>query len=171
MRSQVIVDTGILVALIDCRDRHHTWVKEQLTQITPPLITCEAVISESWFLLQRVKKGQETLLQLLANRHVKIEFDLDAELETVSALLTRYKSVPVSLADAELVRLAELHPNSFVFTLDSDFQLLLEASLHLPESQQLDRLQINLQKLYPHSECKSVVETAGRSLLNLTKVE
>ena len=123
MLHQVIADTGILVALIDRRDRYHVWVTEQLTQIAPPLLTCEAVISETWFLLQRVKNGRETLLQLLEQRQVVIQFDLDAELTTVVALLTCYQSVPVSLADAELVRMAELYSNSFVFTLDSDFQI------------------------------------------------
>lgn len=123
MLHQVIVDTGILVALIDRRDRHHTWVSAQLTQIVPPLLTCEAVISETWFLLQRVRNGRETLLQLLDQRQVVVQFDLDAELTTVVALLTRYQSVPVSLADAELVRMAELYPNSLVFTLDTDFQI------------------------------------------------
>ncbi|GAX43856.1 PIN domain protein like [Tolypothrix sp. NIES-4075] len=123
MLYQVIVDTGVLVALIDQRDQYHTWVTEQLTQIASPLLTCEAVISETWFLLQRVNNGRETLLQLLAQRQVVIQFNLDAELATVLALLTCYQSVPVSLADAELVRMAELYPNSFVFTLDSDFQI------------------------------------------------
>ncbi|MFN6477936.1 type II toxin-antitoxin system VapC family toxin [Nostoc sp. DedQUE07] len=123
MLHQVIVDTGVLVALIDRRDRYHIWVTEQLTQIAPPLLTCEAVISEAWFLLQRVNNGRETLLQLLAQRQVVIQFNLDEELTTVLALLTCYQSVPVSLADAELVRMAELYPNSFIFTLDSDFQI------------------------------------------------
>lgn len=84
-------------------DRYHTWVTEQLTQIAPPLLTCEAVISETWFLLQRVKNGHKALIQLLEQRQVVIEFDLDVELPDVVALLTRYQSVPVSLADAELV--------------------------------------------------------------------
>ncbi|MBW4660229.1 MAG: PIN domain-containing protein [Drouetiella hepatica Uher 2000/2452] len=123
MLDQVIADTGVLVALIDRRDRHHAWVTQQLTQIAPPLLTCEAVVSETWFLLQRVKNGWEALLQLLERRQVVIQFDLDAELATVVALLTCYQSVPVSLADAELVRMAELYSNSFVFTLDSDFQI------------------------------------------------
>ena len=123
MLDPVIADTGVLVALIDRRDRHHVWVTERLTQIAPPLLTCEAVISETWFLLQRVKNGRETLIQLLERRQVVIQFDLDAELTTVVALLTCYQSVPVSLADAELVRMAELYSNSFVFTLDSDFQI------------------------------------------------
>jgi uncharacterized protein len=70
MLHQVIVDTGILVALIDRRDRHHAWVTEQLLQIVPPLLTCEAVISETWFLLQRVRNGRATLLQLLDQRQV-----------------------------------------------------------------------------------------------------
>jgi uncharacterized protein len=123
MIDQVIVDTGVLVALIDRRDHYHAWVTEQLTQIAPPLLTCEAVISETWFLLQRVKNGRETLLKLLEQGQVIVQFDLDAELTAVVALLTRYQSVPVSLADAALVRMAELYPNSFVFTLDSDFQI------------------------------------------------
>jgi len=119
----VIVDTGVLMAVIDRRDRYYTWVTEQLTQIVPPLLTCEAVISETWFLLQRVKNGRKTLLQLLNHRQVEVQFDLDSELEAVIALLTRYQSVPVSLADAELVRMAELYPKSSVFTLDSDFHI------------------------------------------------
>ncbi len=123
MLQQVIVDTGVLVALVDRLDRYHAWVTEQLTQIAPPLLTCEAVISETWFLLQRVKNGRETLLQLLERRQVEVQFNLNAELATVVALLTRYQSVPVSLADAELVRMAELYSNSSVFTLDSDFQI------------------------------------------------
>lgn len=131
MLQQVIVDTGVLVALIDRRDRYHAWVTEQLTQIAPPLLTCEAVISETWFLLQRVKNGREILLQLLNHRQIEVQFDLDAELATVVALLTRYQSVPVSLADAELVRMAELFANSSVFTLDSDFQIYRKNRDHL----------------------------------------
>jgi uncharacterized protein len=121
MHYQVIVDTGILLALIDRNDGHHTWVTEQLKEIAPPLLTCEAVISESWFLLQRVNRGREILLQLLAQKQIIIQFDLDAELVTVMTLLSRYQSVPVSLADAELVRMSELYPSSLIFTLDSDF--------------------------------------------------
>jgi uncharacterized protein len=123
MLDRVIVDTGILVAAIDRRDSRHAWVTEQLTHISPPLLTCEAVISETWFLLQRVKNGRETLLQLLTDRHVEVRFNLQLELPATLALLDRYRSVPVSLADAELVRMSELYSHSYVFTLDSDFQI------------------------------------------------
>lgn len=123
MHNQVIVDTGVLIALIDRFDNYHPWVVEQLKQIAPPLLTCEAVISESWFLLQRVKNGRDTLIQLLTQKYVVVQFNLDEELATITALLSRYQSVPVSLADAELVRMSELYPHSLVFTLDSDFQI------------------------------------------------
>lgn len=123
MLQQVVVDTSILVALIDQRDQYHDWVREQLGSISPPLLTCEAVISEAWFLLGRVRNGREALLLLLEQDQVSVEFDLNAEQVSVIALMRRYQSVPASVADAELVRMAELHPNSSVFTLDSDFQI------------------------------------------------
>jgi uncharacterized protein len=122
-RSSVIVDTGILVALIDSRDQYHAWVSAQLKQISPPMLTCEAVVSEAWFLLARVRNGQATVAQLLERQQVQVEFNLAAELADVLALLHRYSSVPASLADAELVRMAELHANHHIFTLDSDFQI------------------------------------------------
>ena len=75
MYSQVIVDTGVLIALIDRLDNHHNWVVNQLKQITPPLLTCEAVISETWFLLQRVRNGRETLIQLLTQKYVVVQLD------------------------------------------------------------------------------------------------
>jgi len=119
----VIVDTSALVALIDRRDRHHSWVANSLKQIVPPLLTCEAVISETWFLLERVRNGRETLIHLLNSYHILVRFDLTEEMLLVTTLLKKYQSVPASLADVELVRMAELYPNSSVFTLDSDFQI------------------------------------------------
>ncbi len=123
MQTQVLVDTGILVALVDRADRHHNWVCGQLKKISPPLLTCEAVLSETWFLLGRVRNGRETLLQLLTLKQAQVYFDLSQEWEQVMPLLAQYMSVPISWADAELIRMAELFPRSVVFTLDSDFQI------------------------------------------------
>lgn len=123
MMQQVIVDTGILVALVDRSDCYHAWVVEQLKQIAPPMLTCEAVVSESCFLLQRARNGLSSLLRLLDAGQVIVQFDLANEMAAVLDLLKRYQSVPASLADAELVRMSELYPNSSVFTLDSDFQI------------------------------------------------
>lgn len=123
MLHQVIADTGVLVALINRRDVYHSWVTEQLRSVAVPLVTCEAVLSETWFLLQRVNNGHNTLLQLLQEGQIKVHFDLGVELDSVVALMKCYQSVPVSLADAELVRMAELYPHRLIFTLDSDFHI------------------------------------------------
>ncbi|MGG6270188.1 PIN domain-containing protein [Leptolyngbya sp. AN03gr2] len=65
MRQQVILDTGAIVALINRQDQQHQWVVRELATIQPPLIICEAVISEAFFLLRRVRNGIETLKDLL----------------------------------------------------------------------------------------------------------
>ncbi|MEL7356814.1 MAG: PIN domain-containing protein [Cyanobacteria bacterium J06560_6] len=123
MLKQVIADTGVIVALLDQREPMHTQVVQKLAEIVPPMLTCEAVISEAWFLLQRASRGQEGLLLLLRRGQLEVRFDIATELLPVLNLIERYQSVPASLADAELVRMAELHPNSSIFTLDSDFQI------------------------------------------------
>lgn len=123
MKTRVILDTSPLVALINKRDNYHEWSKQQWAMIKPPLLTCEAVITESFFLLRNTYGGQEKILQLLERQAITIDFDLKNELIEIQRLLTIYKSVPVSLADACLVRMAELQSSSSVFTIDSDFQI------------------------------------------------
>jgi uncharacterized protein len=123
MLQKVIVDTSALVASIDKSERHHEWVVQQLERVEPPLLTCEAVISETWFLLGRVRGAREAFLPYLEQGQIQVAFSLELELTSVLAIMKRYESVPASLADAELVRMAELYPQSLVFTLDSDFQI------------------------------------------------
>ena len=51
MKQRVILDTGPLVALLNGKDKYHRWVTMQFARIKPPLLTCEAVLSEACFLL------------------------------------------------------------------------------------------------------------------------
>jgi uncharacterized protein len=121
MRRRVLVDTGAIVALLKKQDQFHQWAKAEWSMIEPPLLTCETVIAEACFLLRGVHAGQEAVMSLISRKAVQITFRLDEEVETVTALLDRYESVPMSLADACLVRMTELYPNSSLLTLDSDF--------------------------------------------------
>jgi predicted nucleic acid-binding protein len=57
MNRKVIVDTGILVALQNKNDHYHRWAVDMLAKVAPPLLTCEAVISETCFLLRDFKKS------------------------------------------------------------------------------------------------------------------
>lgn len=123
MKQRVIVDTGPLVAFINRREQLHKWVIAELATINQPLLTCEAVITEACFLLRNVYGGEEALISLLETGKIQLPFHLDEETAAVRELLVRYRSVPISLADACLVRMAELSAESAVFTLDSDFRI------------------------------------------------
>ena len=120
---RAIVDTGPLVALLSARDTHHQWARSSFATITPPGITCEAVLAEAWHLLRGTARGQSALLELLAAGTLTIEFGLMAELAAVRRLVSRYKDQPMSLADACIVRMAEIYEHHAVLTLDSDFSV------------------------------------------------
>jgi uncharacterized protein len=98
--SLVILDTGPLVALINRADNFHAWAKVQFGTIHPPVITCEAVIAESWFLLRHLPAGQQALLRLVHQGLIDIQFSLAQELPEIVKLTARYANVPMSLADA-----------------------------------------------------------------------
>ena len=117
-----LVDTGPIVALLNRRDRHHGWAVETLATIRPPLLTCEAVLSEAAYLLRRLSGGPEKAVELLGRGILAVPFRLEAEASPVKKLLARYGDVPMDLADACLVRLTELHGDCVLLTLDSEFR-------------------------------------------------
>lgn len=117
------MDTGPLVAYLAEDEQHHQWATSQFMQHDGPVFTCEAVISESWFLLRHAPRHQSRLQAMLADGAFDLSFHLEDEAAGISALMDRYADVPMSLADACLVRLSELHPKLPLITLDSDFKV------------------------------------------------
>ena len=123
MRRGVLLDTGPLVAFLNRRDEYHEWAMAQWDQIAPPMLTCESLISEACFLLSRMHGGSESVMDLLQRKIVVPSFRLEDQIRPVQKLLKKYRSVPISLADACLIRMSELYPENCVLTLDSDFSL------------------------------------------------
>jgi predicted nucleic acid-binding protein len=121
--ASVIVDTGPIVALLDADDQQHAWVKAQFARLRPPLITCEAVLTESCFLIARGGGDASAVVQLAERGVLNVAQLFDTEAASVARLMRRYENVPMSLADACLVRLIELTSQSTLFTLDSDFEI------------------------------------------------
>lgn len=111
------------MALLDRRDPHHCWAASQLESLSEPMITCEAVVSECAFLLENTDPGYRRLTGFFRDRIVRLAFDLDDHFDAVATLMAKYQDVPMSLADACLVRMSELHDRARVFTLDADFKL------------------------------------------------
>lgn len=128
MAGNVLVDAGFLVALLSRRDAHHKWAVTQSPQLPPPWITCEAVLSEAFHVLG---EGAPALSALLRRHAVRTGFDLQKNLEPVLKLMQKYAGVPMSLADACLVRMTETVTDSILLTTDSDFGIYRRHSRHV----------------------------------------
>ena len=116
-----LLDTGPLVGFLVSGVSHHTWVVEQWKRLRPPLLTCEPVLTEAAFLLKREGREAYALFALLERGVIRVALAVEEEQGDLQALMRRYRNRPMSLADACLVRLSEIHPTAQVFTLDSDF--------------------------------------------------
>lgn len=123
MSSAVLLDTGPLVSFLASESEHAAWVHEQWERLTPPMLTCEAVLTEAAFILKREGADPDVLFELLQRKIIRVALRIDEEQTDLRALMSRYRDRPMSLADACLVRLSELHRDCSVFTLDSDFRI------------------------------------------------
>jgi uncharacterized protein len=129
MAGNVLVDAGFVVALLSRRDTHHRWAVTEAPQHPPPWTTCEAVLSEAFHLLGA--RGTPGLSALLRRRSVRIPFELAKDPEPVLKLMQKYTDVPMSLADACLVRMTETLPDPIILTTDADFRIYRRHSRHV----------------------------------------
>lgn len=119
--APVIADAGVIIGLIYKRDQWHEWALDQAKHLAPPFFTCEAAITEACFLLQDISDGEQNVLGMIADGYLQINFSLSDEADSVKALMKKYDNVPMSLADACIVRMSDLIKNSVVYTVDGDF--------------------------------------------------
>lgn len=120
MVANVVVDAGFLVALLARTETRHVWAVAQARHLPPPWKTCEAVLSEAFYLLG--VHGSK-LTALLQRRAVVCTFHLSEEIDEVLKLMAKYSDAPMSLADACLVRMTEMLADPIVVTLDAHFRI------------------------------------------------
>lgn len=123
MIRRVIVDVGPLTAFMDAADAWHSWAVERFKEIEGPLLTVEPVLAEVAFLLKRNPDAQDHLLRMVAGGILRIPFRLEEEADAVRLLRAKYRDLPMSLADACLVWMAEMRKDHCICTLDSDFTI------------------------------------------------
>jgi predicted nucleic acid-binding protein len=123
VKGAVLVDTGPLVAFLAAGSEHHTWICEQWKRLQAPLLTCEPVLTEAAFLLKREGRETDPLFELLERGVLRVGLEIEEQLADLRTLMRRYRDRPMSLADACLVRLSEMHRDGTVLTLDSDFRI------------------------------------------------
>ena len=109
------------MALLIARDQHHAWARSEWAQVKPPLLTCEAVLSEAQHIVRRLGGDPLVVVEFVRRGLLDIPFQAEPEIEALIELERSYADVPMSLADACLVRMSELSPRCRVMTTDSDF--------------------------------------------------
>ena len=121
--NSILVDTGPLVAFLREAESTHAWVSARFDELPAPFITCEPVLAETFFLISRAPGGSRHFFDLLGSGLLAVDFSVLDEGEALRKLVRKYEDLPMSLADACLVRLAEIHPQASVFTLDHHFRI------------------------------------------------
>jgi uncharacterized protein len=121
MGGTPLVDAGFLIALLSKRDTHHNWAASVARESPPPWSTCEAALSEALHLLGA--RGASALVALLRRGAVRSTFVLGDDLEPVLKLIHKHADLPMSLADACLVRMTETLDSGVVLTTDTDFRV------------------------------------------------
>ncbi len=122
MRS-ILLDTGVIVALLDCSERMHIACAEAIEEAAAPLITCEAVITESCYLLRGQAGAAEAILENVRTGVFQIPLQLTQIAASLQRLFRKYRDREMDLADACLVHLAGELQTGDILTLDSDFEV------------------------------------------------
>ena len=120
----ILVDTGPLVALIHQDDNQHHTCKETFISPNEPLGTVWPVLTEPMCLLNFSWDAQDALWSMIEAGTVEILPLGSDDLGRIRDLMRKYRDLPMDLADAALVRIAERERLRRVFTLDRrDFQI------------------------------------------------
>jgi uncharacterized protein len=117
-----LLDSGVIVALLDRSEAHHTRCVAALEGLEGPLVTCEAVIAESCYLLRGLPGAAEAVLENVERGIFQISFQLSRSANLVRNIMSKYRDLPVDFADACLVQLADELNTGDILTLDRDFE-------------------------------------------------
>jgi hypothetical protein len=120
----ILIDTGPLVAFFDASDNYHRTCLDILKDLDAPLLMVWPVLTEAFYLLNFSWKAQDNLWEFIARGGIEIADLQSSALERCRTLMSKYKDLPMDLADAALVAAAETRKIRSVFTLDhKDFSI------------------------------------------------
>jgi predicted nucleic acid-binding protein len=119
----VLLDTGVIVALLDSSEKFHQACAEAVRTLEAPLVTCEAVIAESCYLLRNLFGAPGAVIENVGAGIFQIPFQLSREAVGIKQVLRKYGDRKIDLADACLIRLADEFETAEILTLDKDFEI------------------------------------------------
>ena len=116
-----LLDTSVIVALLDRSEKFHPVCSSAVRELEAPLITCEAVLAESCYLLRNLPGAPEAVIENVAAGIFQVPFQLSREAVGVKQVLRKYRDRRIDLAGACLIRLADEFETADILTLDKDF--------------------------------------------------
>jgi predicted nucleic acid-binding protein len=120
----ILVDAGPLVALIHEDDEHHEACKRTFAALSEPLGTVWPVLTEAMYLLGFSLQAQIALWEMIEYGAVELLPLGNEDVARMKELMRKYRDLPMDLADAALVRVAERERLRRIFTVDRrDFQV------------------------------------------------
>ena len=119
----VLVDAGPMAALLNTNDEWHDWTRQTIQRLPTPALTTEPALTEAMFLLTRDGFDADDLFALAEAGVIKVGIEFNRERAAFRSLMRKYRDVPMSLADATLVRLSELHRDCRLLTFDTHFEI------------------------------------------------
>ena len=120
----VLLDTGPLVALLSENDANHARARQLFAECVPPFRCCEAVVAEACFLMRKVHADGPAEVIALGRRGIyKVAIAVEEHWTNIETLLKKYSDRQISLADASLIRCAEIHQEPRILTFDGDFRI------------------------------------------------
>lgn len=117
----VLLDASVIVALFQRDAARHEDVAAVVSALNRPMVTCEAVLSESCHLLRRFPGAPEAVIANVETGIFEVPFVFARSAASVSALMRKYRDVPASFADACLIQMADELDAGDILTLDRDF--------------------------------------------------
>ncbi|MBI2987120.1 MAG: PIN domain-containing protein [Deltaproteobacteria bacterium] len=126
----ILIDTGPLVALLHADDQSHDRCVKTLRSLKEPMATVWPVLTEAMYLLNFSWEAQAALWEMIITEALVI-LPLDrGDATRIRELMKKYRDLPMDMADAALVRVAERERLQRIFTLDRrDFLLYRPARL------------------------------------------
>jgi predicted nucleic acid-binding protein len=132
--SNIIIDTGPLLAFLDKGEQFHRWAAQKIGQIRDPLLTCVPVITETVFLMQRNGMDTSPLFSFIQRGDLAIQpvFNTPDSRKHIAHIIVKYADLPADFADACLMSLYEATRDARIFTLDSHFTIYRTATGNPP---------------------------------------
>ena len=120
----ILTDAGPLVAIIDRGEPDHARCRRALQGLAGPMVTTWPALSEAMYLLGDATgwAGQEPLWRLVLRGDLQLGEASRKAIERMAELMAKYRDLPMDLADASLVALAEERGLTRIFTLDKHFR-------------------------------------------------